>query len=186
MKLIIGLGNPGKKYLNNRHNIGFIALDAFRQKIGFSEFQKKEKFFTEMSEGVYKTEKLLLAKPRTFMNLSGKAVRVLVDFYHIAPADLWIIYDDIDLPLGTIRIREKGSAGTHNGMKSIIEHLGTENFPRIRIGVENRGSELRKKRDLSSYVLSDFHKEEKKDIKDAISRGISALEYALTHNKSQR
>lgn len=198
MKLLIGLGNPGKEYENNRHNVGFMVIDALREKIGFPEFRKKEKFSAEVSEGNFiraclppikdkqekttksdKTEKIFLAKPKTFMNLSGKAVKALKDFYHIEPTDLWVIYDDIDLPLGTIRIREKGSAGTHNGMKSIIESIGTTNFPRIRIGVENRVPELKKQQDLSSYILSDFHVDEKHALQETISHAIEAIEYAL-------
>ena len=175
MKLIIGLGNPGPEYANNRHNVGCMVIDALRKKIGFPEWRKKEKFFSEVSEGVFETEKIILSKPQTFMNLSGKAVRALVDFHHVKLEDLIIIEDDIDLPLGTIRIRQKGSAGTHNGMKSIVESMGTENFPRIRIGIENRDEKLKKKQDLSSYVLSDFHAEEKNQVNDAVVRAVSLL-----------
>ncbi|MDD5094884.1 MAG: aminoacyl-tRNA hydrolase [Dehalococcoidia bacterium] len=133
MKLIIGLGNPGQAYVNSRHNLGFQCINLFARKqgIAFAKQQSKAKIGT----GEILGQKVILAKPRTFMNLSGESVAPLMRFYKIDLADLLVIYDDIDLPLGKIRIREKGSAGGHNGMKSIIAHLGSQDFPRLRVGI---------------------------------------------------
>lgn len=154
MKIIVGLGNPGKD--KNRHNFGFMALDELRRKFDFSDFVYRKKFQSLISEGEFHGEKFILAQPQTFMNLSGRAVSLLRDFYRVSPQDICLIYDDIDLALGTIRIRTKGSAGTHNGMKSVVESLGTENFPRIRLGIQpNHPVE-----DISDFVLSNFSRDE--------------------------
>lgn len=171
MKLIVGLGNPGKEYAQTRHNVGFQFLDALREALGFAEFQESKKFSALITEGsTEKLGKIILAKPLTFMNASGEAVSKLLHFYHCAPIDLCVIYDDIDLRLGKGRYRFSGSAGTHNGMKSIVESLGTENFPRIRFGIESRGGRAGaeegsaaapKEQDLTSFVLHPFSEEEK-------------------------
>lgn len=179
MKIIVGLGNPGKEYEHTRHNVGFQCIDVLRAAFGFSEFELQKKFHAETTEGNFSGEKFLLIKPQTFMNVSGKAVSALVHFYHIAPQDLWVIYDDIDLPLGKIRMRRDGSAGSHNGMKSIIASLGFQNFPRIRIGVESRGTSAPKKQDISSFVLSSFTKKEKPKAEKAIAAAAEALKMAL-------
>ena len=144
MKIICGLGNPEKEYAGTRHNSGFMALDAIAEKFQFPEFERRGKSL--VSEKILKfvrtatCEKVLLIKPQTFMNLSGEAVQEILQFYKVPLKDFLVIYDDIDLPLGTIRYRIKGSAGTHNGMKSIVETIASIDFPRLRIGIESRGA----------------------------------------------
>ena len=133
MKVIVGLGNPGKKYDNTRHNIGFEALDYIADKEGISINTGKHKAL--IGTGYMGGEKVLLVKPQTFMNLSGESLRPIMDFYKLEPEDFIIIHDDIDLDVGRLRIRRKGSAGGHNGLKSIISHLGSMDFPRVKIGV---------------------------------------------------
>lgn len=169
MKLICGLGNPEKKYAHTRHNVGFMLLDAFAEKCGFPKFKIQGKsLMSEKGEG---STKVILIKPQTFMNHSGEAVREMVDYYKIDLHDMVLVYDDVDLPLGTLRFREKGSAGTHNGMKSVIEYLGTEKFPRLRMGIESRGDSVPQGLSLYDFVLSPFLEEEwsivKKMIEDA-------------------
>lgn len=181
MKLIAGLGNPGKEYEQTRHNVGFLCLDALRNELGFPEFQLQKKFSSLTSEGEFNNEKILLIKPRTFMNLSGKAIQSLVNFYHVEANDLWVIYDDVDLPLGDIRIRPGGSAGSHNGMKSIVSSLSFNNFPRIRIGIESRGESAPQLQDTSSFVLNKFAKEETPLVKKAVKQAFRALLFALKH-----
>ena len=159
-KLIVGLGNPGKEYGKNRHNVGFMAVDEIAKTFEFDDFKEEKKFEAELAQGEISGEKVLLAKPLTFMNKSGEAVRKIVGYFKIDKKDLVLIFDDIDLPLGSIRIREKGGAGTHNGVKSVTRALGTEEFARIKIGTESRGDSAPKKQETSSFVLSDFTKEE--------------------------
>ncbi len=175
MKIIVGLGNPGSKYQNNRHNTGFMALDALQEKLETTDWKEESKFKAMISETVTKGEKTLLVKPLTFMNLSGEAVTKILNFYKADLQDLTVIYDDLDLPTGTIRIREKGSAGTHNGMKSIIQLLGAEEFKRIRIGIESRGTLASEQQDTSSFVLSDFGNEEKVLIDKAIDEVVDEI-----------
>ena len=163
MKCIIGLGNVGKEYENTRHNSGFIALDEIAKKYNISIDKKKKKSL--YGEGMINGEKVSLVKPTTYMNLSGEAIVEMMNWYKITPEDILVIYDDIDLKLGTIRYREKGSAGTHNGMRNIIANLKTEEFARLRIGIENRGGVPIP---LMDYVLQKFSKEELKEIKEQI------------------
>lgn len=150
MKLIVGLGNPGKEYEHTRHNAGFKVLDELRKLLDFSAFHKKEKLFSEISEGKFGNEKIILAKPQAFMNQSGKAVAALLRFYKIQPVDMWIVYDDIDLIEGTFRIRSKGSAGTHNGMRSVAAMLGHGNFPRFRLGIAKETMS----KDIVKFILT--------------------------------
>lgn len=180
MKLIIGLGNPGKEYEKTRHNVGFMCIDGLAEKLGLPEFKLQKKFEALVSEGAFNEEKLILAKPQTFMNLSGLAVAKLVNFYNCEPKDIFVIYDDVDLPLGKIRIRPDGSAGSHNGMKSIVEHLGFSNFPRLRIGIESRGLSAPHQQEISSFVLTPFLKEEQPNLKKALEDAVSAVLLSLT------
>lgn len=135
MKVIVGLGNPGKKYENTRHNIGFAALDYIAEKEGISINTGKHKAL--IGSGYMNGVKVLMVKPQTFMNLSGESLRPIMDFYKLDPEDFIVIFDDIDLDVGRIRIRKKGSAGGHNGIKSIISHLGSMEFPRIKMLLNN-------------------------------------------------
>jgi PTH1 family peptidyl-tRNA hydrolase len=136
MKLIIGLGNPGAKYANTRHNVGFMALDHMQDYYGFPPFKKSEKHQALISEGLIGDEKVLLAKPQTFMNLSGEAAASLANFYKINRADTIAIYDEVAIDIGAIRLRGDGSSGGHNGVESLIQRLGGADFLRIRIGIK--------------------------------------------------
>ena len=169
MFVIVGLGNPGKKYENTRHNAGFIAIDALADKYGISISEKKHKALC--GTGVIEGNKVVLVKPQTFMNLSGESVRSIMDFYKIDPEeDMLVIYDDISLAPGNIRIRKKGSAGGHNGIKSIIAHAGTQNFMRIKVGVGEKPSGW----DLADYVLGHFSDEDNQKLKETMPNIIQA------------
>ena len=167
MYIIAGLGNPGKKYENTRQSMGLIAIellaDAYDIKVD------KLKFKSLVGEGRIAGQRVLLMKPQTYMNLSGEALREAVNFYKIDPEELIVIYDDIDIPTGTFRIRKKGSAGTHNGMRSVVYQLQTDQFPRIRVGI---GSE--KKVDLIHYVTGGVSKGEKELLEDALEKSAKA------------
>ena len=163
MFVIVGLGNPGKKYENTRHNAGFIAIDALADKYGIRIADKKHKALC--GSGVIEGQKVLLVKPETYMNLSGESVRSVMDFYKIDPEEeMMVIYDDISLAPGNIRIRKKGSAGGHNGIKSIIAHAGTQNFMRIKVGVGEKPSGW----DLADYVLGHFSEEDNVKLKETM------------------
>ena len=168
MKIIAGLGNPGKEYENTKHNAGFLTIDVLSEKYGIKV--NKIKFKGLIGEGMIGTEKVILVKPQTYMNLSGQCIREIVSFYKLDMEDLVIIYDDIDLPMGNLRIRKKGSAGTHNGMRSIIYDLQDDGFPRVCIGI---GGE--RKGDLANYVISGFSGDDRKLIEDAIIKAADAV-----------
>ncbi len=167
MYIIVGLGNPGKKYENTRHNMGFIAVDLLAEKYGIKV--DKIKFKALVGEGRIAGQKVLLVKPQTYMNLSGQSVMEVMNFYKEDIENLIVIYDDIDIPTGTIRLRKKGSAGTHNGMRNIVYLLQEDGFPRIRVGI---GSES--KVDLIHYVTSGVTKKEKDLLEDALTRAADA------------
>lgn len=171
MKLIVGLGNPGTKYAATKHNIGFITLDELvhREKINYNKKQSE----AEIAEYFIGSEKVILAKPQTFMNDSGRSVRPLLDYYNLELNDLLVIYDDLDLPVGRIRLREKGSAGGHNGIKSLIQHLGTNDFQRIRVGIDRP----RPGQDVISHVLGTFPKDTHEEIGIAVKKAADACEY---------
>lgn len=171
MYIIAGLGNPGKQYAQTRHNVGFDTIDILADKYNISVDTKKHKALC--GKGMIEGQKVVLAKPQTFMNLSGESVRELVDFYKIDPEEeLIVIYDDISLEPGKIRIRKKGSAGGHNGIKNIIAQLGTQNFQRVKVGV----GEKPKGWDLADYVLGHFSKEDRGLVDDALKRAAGAVE----------
>ncbi len=157
MKLIVGLGNPGEAYRTTRHNLGFLALDRLADVAGISFDSKKKKAL--WGRGAYLGEDVFLLKPQTFMNLSGEAVLYLASFFHIATEDVVVVCDDINLAYGAVRIRKSGSAGGHNGLKSLIASLGSEDFVRIRLGVGERQDS---QSDLADYVLSPFTADEMK------------------------
>ena len=171
MKLIVGLGNPGPSYANTRHNAGFLVIDALAQHHQIAVNKIKHKGLE--GNGHIGEEKVVLLKPQTYMNLSGGSVREAMDFYKLTPADLMVIYDDISLPVGAVRIREKGSDGGHNGMKNIIYLSGKDTFPRIKMGV---GAKPNPQWDLADWVLSTFSAQEKKDLSEAIDHAASAVE----------
>jgi len=166
MKLIIGLGNPEEKYKNNRHNAGFIIIDEFQKDWGFPAFEFSKKFDAEISEGISEGDKIILVKPQTFMNKSGESVQKIISFYKLTPEDITVIHDDLDINLGEFKLSTDSRAAGHNGVQNIIDKLGTQNFKRIRIGIE--GEEQRKNRVVPGdvFVLQDFSDEELEIIKN--------------------
>lgn len=174
MFVIAGLGNPGGQYECTRHNVGFDVIDILAHVYGISV--KKLKHRALVGEGFIGGQKVLLVKPQTYMNLSGDSLAEILSYYKLSPEELIVVYDDIDTDFGRIRIRKKGSAGTHNGMKSIISRLGFDDFPRIRIGVGRPFDG----RDLASFVLSKFTKEEMKEIAETEKRAAEAAEAIIS------
>ena len=159
MWLIVGLGNPGEKYARTRHNIGFDGLDALAKRHGLDFRGKRANSL--IAEGSIGGQRVALAKPQTFMNLSGQAVTALRSWYKLdAAKELLVVYDDMDLPFGKLRLRERGSAGTHNGMRSIVGQLGGSEFPRLRVGIDQAPGKL----DAAAYVLSRFSKAEEAEL----------------------
>lgn len=175
MYIIAGLGNPTSQYEGTRHNAGFAVIDALADKYNISVDGRKNRAF--IGKGIIEGQKVLLVKPQTYMNLSGESIGGLVDYFKIdEEQELIVIYDDISLPPGQIRIRKKGSAGGHNGIKNIIAHLGTQVFPRIKVGV----GEKPKKYDLADYVLSHFTKAEQEEMNEGYQKAIQAVEKILS------
>ena len=172
--LIAGLGNPGPRFQGTRHNVGFVAADelAVRNGLRFSGKQA----MAEIARGTIEGQPVILAKPLTFMNNSGQAVSALARFYKIPHNRVLVLYDDIALPLGIIRIREKGSAGGHNGLTSVLQHLGTQNVPRLRIGVDRPADPRHSQID---WVLGRFNRDEQKKVEDVVSRAAEAVEAIL-------
>lgn len=203
MKLIVGLGNPGKQYERNRHNVGFQCVDLLAQRHGLRFDISKGKAKVALgaiqlpaaqpalpapvaasdepaapaAPPVPQVERVLLAKPQTFMNLAGQSVAALVRFYKVAPADLLVIFDDLDLPLGKLRLRAAGGSGGHNGMKSIIQELGTDQFPRLRIGIGRPPGQM----DPADYVLQDFSPAEEEVMAQVREQAVAACEHWLAY-----
>ncbi len=171
MILIIGLGNPGEKYKNTRHNIGFRVVDKFKKINNFPEFKLSKKFSSLASEGFVDSRKVILLKPQTFMNKSGRAVKSLINFYKTK--DLFVVHDDIDLPLGKIKIAKSRGAAGHKGVEYIIKEVGTKNFIRFRIGIQPTNL---KPKNTERFVLQKFSKEEEKVIKKVIKKTVEAIE----------
>ena len=171
MYIIAGLGNPKKEYENTRHNIGFDVVDALAKEMGILLIEHKHKAI--IGKGILAGEKVILAKPQTFMNLSGESIRQLIDYYKIdEQTQLIIIYDDISLDVGQLRIRKKGSAGGHNGIKSILSHLGHDTFLRVKMGVGEKPAHY----DLADYVLGHFTQAERKVMNESTQSAIKAIE----------
>ncbi len=170
--LIVGLGNRGRKYRGNRHNIGFMLVDRLAEAYGISMNRVQNRAL--VGNGRIHTHNVILAKPQTMMNLSGDAVGPLANYYKIPPANVLVIYDELDLPFGTIRLREKGGAGGHNGMKSIINHLGND-FPRMRLGIGRPPGQM----PPAAYVLQDFGKEERPIVDELLAEAVKAVETFL-------
>ncbi|MBI1862436.1 MAG: aminoacyl-tRNA hydrolase [Deltaproteobacteria bacterium] len=168
--VLVGLGNPGPKYAKTRHNIGFEVIDILAKRLGVSAFQSK--FQSHLADATAAGIRVLLVKPQTFMNISGQAVREVTSFYKLEPEKVIVIYDDLDLPATELRIRKFGGPGGHNGVTSIIESLGSDRFPRVRIGI-GRGSEA------ADHVLSEFSKAERAQFDEAITRAADAVESIL-------
>lgn len=174
LQLIVGLGNPGAKYDQTRHNIGFAAIDRLSRswQIPLSEQRKFQGF---LGEGVVAQQKLRLLKPTTFMNLSGQSIRAVTDWYKLPPESVLVIYDEMDLPVGKLRLRQSGSAGGHNGMKSTIAHLNSQNFPRLRIGIGAPNGD----KAVVSHVLGKFSAAEDRVIADVLNLVVDAVELSL-------
>ena len=174
MYIIIGLGNPTAQYEGTRHNVGFDVIDRLGEKYNIAVDTKKHKAY--IGKGMIDGQKVILVKPQTYMNLSGESVRELVDYYKVyAEEEVLVIYDDISLDVGQLRIRKKGSAGGHNGIKNIIAHLGTQVFPRIKVGV----GEKPKNYDLADYVLGHFSKAERAQMEEGYYRATEAVRLIL-------
>lgn len=169
MYIIVGLGNPGKQYEQTRHNVGFEVIDRLAEKYDIHMDERKHRAFC--GKGMIGGQKVVLVKPQTFMNLSGESVRSAVDFYKVAGDEIIVIYDDISLEPGQLRLRSKGSAGGHNGIKNIIAHLGTQEFPRVKVGVGAKPDRM----DLADYVLSHFSKGEWELMNDAFKEAADAV-----------
>lgn len=177
MKLIVGLGNPGKKYAKTRHNIGFMVVDALAEGLkkewSMSNWELSKKFNAEVRGGAVHNEQLILAKPMTFMNDSGQAVQLLAHFYKLTPSDIVVVHDDKDLPFGTVKTHfNRGDAG-HNGVRSIIEHIGTNEFTRVRIGIASENQ--KKMSDAAKFVLGKFGVFEKKKAEKAIVNAVKEI-----------
>jgi len=178
MLLIVGLGNPGKKYEKTRHNIGFMVLDRLIKDLRYRTSQEKSSFsFNQNLQSAISivklnNQKIILAKPQTYMNLSGKAVKKLLSYYKVDQNNLWLIYDDIDLPLGAIRIRQKGSSGGHKGVQSVLDEIKTDYFVRFRIGIGSN-----RYQDISSekYVLQRFTSKEKEMVEKILDQSVDLL-----------
>jgi PTH1 family peptidyl-tRNA hydrolase len=191
MKLVVGLGNPGDKYENTRHNVGFMILDHFLKDYSSmiqASWSKNDKLKSEIAvvdwqpkEG--KMERVILAKPQTYMNNSGMAVQLIAAFYKIRPEDIWIVNDELDLPLGSMKIRFGGAAAGHHGVESVIDKLGTDKFWRFRMGIGHEGPhnehESKPVGDVEDYVLGIFSGKEKGKAKDLLKHGYESLEFAL-------
>ncbi len=175
MKLIVGLGNPGREYVHTRHNAGFEVMDAIADHVSADISQKKFKALIDKVR--IGNESVLLMKPQTYMNNSGEAVRAAMDFYHLTPQDLLVIYDDMDMPVGRLRLRQKGSAGGHNGIKSIIAHIHTQEFDRIRVGIDKDA-----RIPTVDWVLGKIRKEDEEEYSKAVKLAKDAAVYAMNHS----
>ncbi|WOB45161.1 aminoacyl-tRNA hydrolase [Thermoleptolyngbya oregonensis NK1-22] len=178
-QLIVGLGNPGAKYDRTRHNVGFMLVDELARswQINLADHKKFQGIFGE-GTGPHR-DKIRLLKPQTYMNLSGQSIRAVVDWYKLSPESVLVVYDDMDLPLGRLRLRLSGSAGGHNGMKSIISHLGTQNFPRLRIGIGKPKTAAPEDKDTVSHVLGQFSKAETEVLTEVLRLCEAAIALSL-------
>ena len=174
MFIIVGLGNPTAEYVGTRHNVGFDVIDQIADKYNISVTERKHRAFC--GKGIIGGQKVILVKPQTYMNLSGESVRSVLDFYKVdVETELLVIFDDISLDVGQLRIRKKGSAGGHNGIKNIIQHLGTNVFQRIKVGVGEKPKDY----DLADYVLGHFSKGEREQMEEGYKKAVNAVELML-------
>ncbi|OFI47963.1 aminoacyl-tRNA hydrolase [Floricoccus penangensis] len=176
-KMIVGLGNPGDKYTDTKHNIGFMALDMLAQEYGVS-FTRDKTFIADTASTFINGEKVYLVKPVTFMNESGKSVGPLLSYYGLDNSNLLVIYDDLDMEVGKVRLRQKGSAGGHNGIKSIIAHTGDSNFNRIKVGIGRPKNGMK----VTSHVLSKFDADDQPSVKQGLDKAIQASDDIVRTN----
>ncbi|HEN8904536.1 TPA: aminoacyl-tRNA hydrolase [Streptococcus agalactiae] len=181
VKMIVGLGNPGSKYNDTKHNIGFMAIDRIVKNLDVN-FTEDENFKAEIGSDFINGEKIYFIKPTTFMNNSGIAVKALLTYYNISIKDMIIIYDDLDMEVGKIRFRQKGSAGGHNGIKSIIAHLGTQEFDRIKVGIGRPNGRMT----VINHVLGKFDKNDEIMISNTLDKVDNAVKYYLQTNDFQK
>jgi PTH1 family peptidyl-tRNA hydrolase len=180
MKLVVGLGNPGKQYEKTRHNVGFMIMDALQETLreyDISEWQLSKKFNAEISGCTVKGEKIILAKPMTFMNASGQSVQLVASFYKISARDIVVAHDDKDIPIGTVKVQTDRGAGGHNGIQSIIDHIGTKQFTRVRAGIASQHK--KKMQDTAKFVLGKFGLFEKKLLDQTIQQSVDELSRML-------
>ena len=173
MYLIVGLGNPENEYANTRHNMGFDTINKLAKKNNVEV--NKNKFKGLYGTGIIQGKKVILLKPQTYMNLSGESVKEMIDFYHINPEEIIIIYDDIDTEKGNVRIRKKGGPGSHNGVKSVVENIQTTDFGRIRVGI----GQPEYKNDMINYVIGKISEEEQKILQEGVNKAVEAIEEIL-------
>lgn len=178
IRVIAGLGNPGKKYALTRHNLGFMVVEEFAKKHGMT-FKEENEFNAKVAKGVCGDQQLHLLMPTTYMNESGRAIRRCLDFYKVTPGELLVVADDVSLPYGEMRLRQVGSAGGHNGLKNIELHLSTQHYSRLRMGI---GRELIEGQPLADYVLGNFTPEELGSLTDFVQRGVNILERLTREN----
>jgi len=176
MILVIGLGNPGLKFKNTRHNLGFDIVNLIKKENGFSLWQNKKKLKSKISQGEIDNEKIILAKPQTFMNQSGQAVSPLMKFYKIPLQNLWVIHDDLDLELGKIKIKKNSRSAGHKGIQSIIDELGTKNFNRLKIGIGPKPVKI----DSKKFVLQEFTKNEKEILEKTKKEATQCIRAAMS------
>ena len=185
MKLVVGLGNPGEKYANTRHNLGFEILDELTRKLNLIDWTIEDKFKSEL----IKAPELILVKPRTFVNHSGMAVKSLAAYYKIPPTDIVVVHDELDLPLGKIKVRIGGAAAGHHGVESVIKELGTDQFVRVRLGIGNLKSHSGEHKRISfnaeKFVLEPFLHSEKSQVKHMIKQALKALDILLEKGLEQ-
>jgi PTH1 family peptidyl-tRNA hydrolase len=177
MKLLVGLGNPGEKYAQTRHNLGYMVLDRLAEKNeeANEKWKQEAKFHAEILHFTYNQQSYTLLKPQTFMNNSGQAVQAFASYYKIEPKDIAVVYDELDIPIGSLRVRNEGSAGGHNGVKSIIEHLGTDKFMRIRLGIGTDDRFL----PAEEFVLAPFHPSERKEIEKMVEKAVEDIQLIM-------
>ncbi|GBG96880.1 aminoacyl-tRNA hydrolase [Lactococcus termiticola] len=176
-KMLVGLGNPGEKYTATKHNMGFMALDLLAEDFGLS-FKQDKTFMSEIAETFVNGEKVYLIKPLTFMNESGRAVQPLLAYYNIDPEDLTVIFDDMDSPVGRLRLRQKGKSGGHNGIKSILNHIGTEKFNHVKIGIGRPKGVM----SVVNHVLSKFDDEDAQPAQEGLGKAVDAMKTYLDSN----
>ena len=179
MRWIVGLGNPGATYAHTRHNAGFMVIDEMACRLNIEVGTQKCKAL--VGEARMGDAKVAFLKPQTYMNLSGESLRAFMDYYKVKLEDMIVVYDDLDTEIGRIRLRYQGSPGGHNGIKSIIQHMGTQNFNRVRVGISRPKPGMV----ISDYVLSAFAKSEQADLRKSVEEACDAIEYSLTHSFEQ-
>lgn len=176
-KMIVGLGNPGDKYEQTKHNMGFMTVDLLAKELETS-FKMEKTFIAEVAETFVNGEKVFLVKPQTFMNESGRAVKPLLTYFNIEPEDLTVIFDDMDSPVGRVRLRQKGSSGGHNGIKSILVHVGTEQFNHVKIGIGRPKNNMK----VVNHVLTRFDNEDAESAQNGIFKAVDAVKFYLENN----